>query len=609
VNQVSFIAADYLRQGFKLVPVPKGRKGPARRNWNHLENCISDPHDASKITGNMGLAHAYSRTAAFDIDDFALTSAYFEAKGVDLDALWNDAEAVRISSGRPNHGKLLFKLPQGVAPLLSKMVREHGFELRCADSGGNTMQDILPPSIHPDTGQAYAWEYPHPQCGDWRYLPELPPELLNLWLEMIGPERPASAALAEPAETKELESCLASIDPSLGYHDWIKVGMAIHHETGGGEDGFDLWDDWSSTATNYEGDEDLRSHWLSFNSNKDRRVGIGTLLAMASQPSAEDFDDLTDELADGVRRRFHLHTFAELKAQRAPEWFIKGVVPKAGLGVLYGETGGGKTFLTLDAVAHIAAGRPWRGHKVKQASVVYVCAEGAGGFRNRIMALEVSFGEDLPMRVVIDVPNFLEDDDKELASEINRSGGAELIVIDTLAQTTPGANENASEDMGAALARCRRLAAKTGATILLVHHAGKDLKRGARGWSGLKAAADFEIEISADGAHHSAKVTKQKDGEGGQVFPFTLKRVVVGVDDDGDDISSCVVEHGEGSPPARPPVQGKWQTLILECLYDELPGMAPDALVAKVLQWSLTILRRDRGIGGVTQSERLSGSC
>jgi hypothetical protein len=399
-------------------------------------------------------------------------------------------------------------------------------------------------------------------------------------------------------DADQLAACLARIDPEIAYDEWIKVGMAIHHETEGSEDGFDLWDAWSSGGLSYEGAEDLRPHWLSFRSNRERTVGIGTLLAMSSPARAEDFEDLTDDpLADGEKRRFHLHTIAELKVQEPPRWFVKGVLPQAALGVLYGETGSGKTFFLLDLVAHIAAGRPWRDHKVNQASVVYVCAEGAGGFRNRIAALGRSFDAELPLRVVLDVPNFLEDDDKELASEINRSGGAELIVIDTLAQTTPGANENASDDMGAALARCRRLAAKTGAMVLLVHHAGKDLKRGARGWSGLKAAADFEIEISADGAHHLAKITKLKDGEGGQAFPFTLKRVVVDVDEDGDDVTSCTVEHTDGLPAQRPPVQGKWQAAILECLYDELAGIARDALVARVLEMapeSATSGSRDR---------------
>jgi hypothetical protein len=328
-----------------------------------------------------------------------------------------------------------------------------------------------------------------------------------------------------------------------------------------------------------------RGHFQCFHGSCRGRTDAEFLNAVGYRAStAEDFEDLTAELGEDAKRRFHLHTFAELKAQRPPTWFVKGVFPQGELGVLYGETGGGKTFFTLDMVAHIAAGRSWRGRKVKQASVAYVCAEGAGAFRNRTLALEQNFGEDLPLRVITDVPNFLQDDDVPLAAEINRSGGAELIVIDTLAQTTPGANENASEDMGRALSRCRRLAAETGAMVMLVHHAGKDLKRGARGWSGLKAAADFEIEISADGAHHTAKITKLKDGEGGQAFLFTLKRVLLGVDEDGDDVTSCVVEHVEGAPPSRPQVQGKWQIPIMACLEEELGGITPDALIARVLE-------------------------
>ena len=63
-------------------------------------------------------------------------------------------------------------------------------------------------------------------------------------------------------------------------------------------------------------------------------------------------------------------------------------------------------------------------------------------------------------------------------------GGADLIVVDTFAQVTPGANENSGEDMGPVMARFDAVAQATGAAILVIHHNGKDQAKGARGWSG-----------------------------------------------------------------------------------------------------------------------------
>lgn len=54
------------------------------------------------------------------------------------------------------------------------------------------------------------------------------------------------------------------LDPNLGYHDWIKVGMALHHEFAGSEAAFVVWDAWSSKGDKYPGLNKLNDHWRSF---------------------------------------------------------------------------------------------------------------------------------------------------------------------------------------------------------------------------------------------------------------------------------------------------------------------------------------------------------
>src|SRR5262249_54953770 len=140
-------------------------------------------------------------------------------------------------------------------------------------------------------------------------------------------------------------------------------------------------------------------------------------------------------------------------------------------------------------------------------------------------------------------------DIKAVIRELGSYGGASIVVVDTLAQATPGANENAGEDMGRVLANCKAIRRATGATVLLIHHAGKDLSRGARGWSGLRAAADAEIEISRlDDSNRLATITKQKDGTDGAKYPFKLAVVPLGEDADGEVIDSCVVTHLDTVP-------------------------------------------------------------
>ena len=60
----------------------------------------------------------------------------------------------------------------------------------------------------------------------------------------------------------EIKRMLESWDPSCDYHEWLDIGMAIHHETQG--DGFDLWNDWSSEGVDYPGERLLEYKWESF---------------------------------------------------------------------------------------------------------------------------------------------------------------------------------------------------------------------------------------------------------------------------------------------------------------------------------------------------------
>ena len=235
---------------------------------------------------------------------------------------------------------------------------------------------------------------------------------------------------------------------------------------------------------------------------------------------------------------------------------IKGVVPMADLGVMYGASTSGKSFAAFDMAAAIGRGVNWRGRRVKKGRVIIIAAEGGGGYSKRIAAYCQHHGvnaADLGIGIITAAPNFLETDEvKEVVASIVGAGGADLLVVDTFAQVTPGANENASEGMGLALSHARGLREATGAMCLLIHHAGKDASKGARGWSGIKAACDVEIEISRDEENNTRemRLSKSKDGEDGLRWGFRLDVVTLGLDADGDEITSCVVSEADVQPAA-----------------------------------------------------------
>jgi len=270
-------------------------------------------------------------------------------------------------------------------------------------------------------------------------------------------------------------------------------------------------------------------------------------------------------------------------------WIIKGVLPRAELAVVFGESGAGKSFFVMDMALAIDRGIDWRGKKTKKMRVIYVAAEGAGGIRGRLMAYCNQHGlklGDIHLGIIEATPNMLDKQDAlNLARSILAAGGADLIILDTWAQVTAGANENSGEDMGKALAHCKGISRATGAMMLLVHHAGKDLTKGARGWSGLRAAADCEIEISRSDDFRMARVTKLKNGLDGQEFGFTLEEVILGYDEDNDEINSCVVRDLLISEKKEGP-KGKWQKLCWKVIQEfgqaQRSGIEIDAVIEEV---------------------------
>lgn len=405
----------------------------------------------------------------------------------------------------------------------------------------------------------------------------------------------------------QIKSCLEYISPSCSYDQWLQVGMILHLETSASDDGLDIWDEWSSRGDGYPGRDELDYKWRTFGRGGGEVVTGATLVRMANDggasinlngpASAEEFEALVDDVqeleATGTPPRFVFEPVHQFSSTTALPWVIKGVLPRAGLGVVYGASGSGKSFAVLDMGMTIARGAEWRGRKVKQGRVAYIAAEGADGFRKRLAAYAQHNGVDLatvPMTVLNAAPNLLEKQDAvDVAKGIRASGGADLIIVDTFAQTTPGANENAGEDVGKALGYCKRIHEVTGAMVLLIHHSGKDATKGARGWSGLRAAADAEIEVVRTDQGRALRLTKSKDGEDGLEWGFDLEVVQLGVDEDLDPITSCVVIEASvpvGGVPTRKlgPVEKVVNDVIQEIALAQTSGIEVGPVLAEAVK-------------------------
>lgn len=229
-------------------------------------------------------------------------------------------------------------------------------------------------------------------------------------------------------------------------------------------------------------------------------------------------------------------------------WLIKKLVPATGLCVIYGHPGSGKTFLALDFAFHVATGRDWHDRKVKQGLVVYVAAEGQAGLRNRITALKAHYGDQQIALALVPTAIDLQAHNADTPRLIELIKGAAeecgydpaLIVIDTLSKTFGGGKEN-TDDMATYVANCGLVANAFECCVAPVHHRPKDAESSEpRGHSSLKGGADTVILVEA-GVTKKATVTKQKDAEIGERILFNLLPIRLGEDEDGEEVTSCVV--------------------------------------------------------------------
>ncbi len=351
-----------------------------------------------------------------------------------------------------------------------------------------------------------------------------------------------------PTETRDeiakTRAMLAHISADCNYEIWRNIIWSI--ESTGWRCTEKLGREWSMTFPRRFNEPEFQATRRSF--KPDGGIGFGTLVFKAKEGGWTALR--SDSVA--AQERFTLLSSNDLEALPPIEWLIRGVLPTRGIAAIYGASGSGKSFLVLDAIGAIAAGADWFGSKVRQVPVVYLALEGQAGTRQRVQAWEKGHGNRLGdnFRVILD--QFALNSDADVDALAKRIGGASMtggvIVIDTLNQAAPEADENSSQDMGRLVKNAKRLQEITGGVVLLIHHTGKDAGRGLRGHSSLAAALDAAIEVTKTTAGRQWTLTKSKDGVDGEGRGFRLDVVPLGVDRDGQPISSCIV-----APVALPP--------------------------------------------------------
>jgi phage/plasmid primase-like uncharacterized protein len=245
----------------------------------------------------------------------------------------------------------------------------------------------------------------------------------------------------------------------------------------------------------------------------------------------------------------------------APDELVEGLMTIGSSVVVYGDSNSGKTFWALSVATAIATGTDCYGRKTDAGLVIYLASEAPASIRSRMQAIKKYHGCDLENLAMVPVPmNFYNGDQDahdviELVRAIEqiKCRPVRLIIGDTLARMSAGANENSGEDMGPVMARFDQVATATGAALMIIHHNGKDAAKGARGWSGIRAHIDTEIEVIEKEGIRMVNVTKQRElPSKGEAIYFKLEVVEMGISKFGGPATTCVAIPDDESNATKP---------------------------------------------------------
>jgi hypothetical protein len=264
-------------------------------------------------------------------------------------------------------------------------------------------------------------------------------------------------------------------------------------------------------------------------------------------------------------------------------WLVKNLLASVSFGILSGQWGTGKTFLVFELSACLMTGQPFIGCSIKrQCGVMYVAAEGISEVRRRLEAVircKCGGMARAPFRWYEAAPTLLGPDALEMltamAKQAEHSLQAEfglplgLIVIDTIAASAGYAQAGAENDaaVGARIMQVlQQVAQACNCMVLGVDHFGKNVEGGTRGTSSKEANAEVvlaclgEREVSGNVVNTRLAIRKNRGGPQGQEYPFTLRPVELGFDEDDEPITSMVVDWQTGpAAAAAPPPGDPWQ--------------------------------------------------
>lgn len=277
-----------------------------------------------------------------------------------------------------------------------------------------------------------------------------------------------------------------------------------------------------------------------FDIGKALEIMIGKALAWQPSKESETLPESPEPESEPESNEppaliFQPLTFQQLLSLPPKEWLIKDIIGPGDLGMIFGDSGTGKTFLAIDLIMSAITGLTWARHfeVTEPLSVAYCTNEGLSGLPDRFRAAQQWYqASDEALERLTFYPMLPQLFDANAALYISRfvrdykavkGDRLDLLFIDTLDNASLGSKENDNSD-ASVIADATRIARDAlGCATMLMHHAGKSGEY--RGASAYKGDADIMIKVerkSEESPYIEFSCYKSKDAEKFKPLVFTL---------------------------------------------------------------------------------------
>lgn len=409
----------------------------------------------------------------------------------------------------------------------------------------NGRQTVLPPSIHPETGNPYEW-LAMPEWGFMLPTPlshHLPPPLSQAVVDAIEArlaelglsKKPAQPGreLARKLRDDERRRYEAFLAPKLrerlervtnavkgvrrdelngavyALQPWVREGF-IQEEWLEGElrkacelNGFIQED--GDKAFTYQFNramkdaEDADRALPDLDAGRAEQLLGAAPLASGSLLPAAGGSQVTEWGPADLHPRLVTELIAEPAAPR--EWTVAGWIPHKQVTLVYGDGGTGKTTLLMQLAMVASQGGRWFGHAVQKRKVLFVTAEDEmSEMQFRFQQMSRLLGTDLPDLTVVSLADLescelMGIDGSVLRATglldglcgLVRAHGADMVMLDPIADMF-GGNEIDKRQVTKFMRTIRkRLAFDLGCTVVVAGHPSSDGLRRGTGESGSKA--------------------------------------------------------------------------------------------------------------------------